>query len=173
MMLELQHYFGALYTDHSVRVVVVNANTLTGTGPAFHLPVPGAGYLRSSRQILERIPTGRWGRPEDIARLRKAMGLDRPLVEQYVTIPVERAMAGVDLSAVLVRADDWRPFPKESGAWRQVPNALSLTRIVCAPVLVLLAVAGAQPVYTWVLVPALLTDAVDGRGIAKALPQKR
>src|ERR1700684_1326905 len=27
----------------------------TGTGPPFHLPVPGAGYLRSSRQVLSRI----------------------------------------------------------------------------------------------------------------------
>jgi len=25
------------------------------TGPAFHLPVPGAGYLRSSRQVLSQI----------------------------------------------------------------------------------------------------------------------
>ena len=30
MMLELQHYFGELYTDHSVRVVV-----LTGAGRGF------------------------------------------------------------------------------------------------------------------------------------------
>ncbi len=53
-------------------------------------------------------------------------------------------------------------YPLRASAWRQVPNALSLTRIVCAPVLVLLAVAEQQPLYTWVLVPALLTDAVDG-----------
>lgn len=53
-------------------------------------------------------------------------------------------------------------YPVRANAWRQVPNALSLTRIVCAPVLVLLAVAEQQPLYTWVLVPALLTDAVDG-----------
>jgi len=49
-----------------------------------------------------------------------------------------------------------------SDAWSQVPNALSATRIACAPLLVLLAVAGAQTAYTWVLVPALLTDAADG-----------
>jgi phosphatidylglycerophosphate synthase len=53
-------------------------------------------------------------------------------------------------------------YPARSGAWRQVPNALSLTRIACAPILVLLAVAGELPAYTWVLVPALLTDALDG-----------
>ncbi len=53
-------------------------------------------------------------------------------------------------------------YPAHSGALRHVPNALSLTRIVCAPVLVLLAVAGAQSLFTWVLVSALLTDALDG-----------
>jgi cardiolipin synthase (CMP-forming) len=53
-------------------------------------------------------------------------------------------------------------YPVRASAWRQVPNALSLTRIVCAPVLVLLAVVDQQPLYTWMLVPALLTDAVDG-----------
>lgn len=46
--------------------------------------------------------------------------------------------------------------------WRHVPNALSAARIACAPVLLLLALAGEQSAYTWVLVPALLTDAVDG-----------
>jgi phosphatidylglycerophosphate synthase len=46
--------------------------------------------------------------------------------------------------------------------WRHVPNALSLVRVACAPVLVWMAVAGEQSIYTWVLVPALLTDAADG-----------
>src|SRR5690606_4755701 len=27
----------------------------TGTGPTFHLPLPGAGYLRSSRRVLHGI----------------------------------------------------------------------------------------------------------------------
>jgi CDP-diacylglycerol--glycerol-3-phosphate 3-phosphatidyltransferase len=52
--------------------------------------------------------------------------------------------------------------PANSAAWRHLPNALSLARIVCAPVLVLMAAAGEQSIYTWVLVPALLTDAADG-----------
>jgi CDP-diacylglycerol--glycerol-3-phosphate 3-phosphatidyltransferase len=52
--------------------------------------------------------------------------------------------------------------PAKATAWRHVPNALSLTRILCAPVLVLMAVMGEQSLYTWVLVPALLTDAADG-----------
>ncbi len=38
-----------------MRFLVYNIRYATGTGPAFHLPVPGAGYLRSSRQVLDRI----------------------------------------------------------------------------------------------------------------------
>jgi phosphatidylglycerophosphate synthase len=52
--------------------------------------------------------------------------------------------------------------PGKPALWRHVPNALSFTRILCAPVLVLMAAAGEQSIYTWVLVPALLTDAADG-----------
>ncbi len=36
-------------------MLVYNIRYATGTGPAFHLPVPGAGYLRSSRKVLEAI----------------------------------------------------------------------------------------------------------------------
>jgi endonuclease/exonuclease/phosphatase family metal-dependent hydrolase len=39
----------------SLRLVVYNIRYATGTGPTFHLPVPGAGYLRSSRKALEGI----------------------------------------------------------------------------------------------------------------------
>lgn len=35
-----------------MRLVVYNIRYATGTGPAFHLPVPGAGYLRSNRRVL-------------------------------------------------------------------------------------------------------------------------
>ena len=38
-----------------VRLLIYNIRYATGTGPAFHLPVPGAGYLRSSRQVLSHI----------------------------------------------------------------------------------------------------------------------
>ncbi len=38
-----------------MRLVVYNIRYATGTGPTFHLPVPGAGYLRSSRKALEGI----------------------------------------------------------------------------------------------------------------------
>jgi endonuclease/exonuclease/phosphatase family metal-dependent hydrolase len=38
-----------------MRILLYNIRYATGTGPAFHLPVPGAGYLRSNRQVLESI----------------------------------------------------------------------------------------------------------------------
>ena len=38
-----------------MRFVLYNIRYATGTGPAFHLPVPGAGYLRSNRRVLEQI----------------------------------------------------------------------------------------------------------------------
>jgi endonuclease/exonuclease/phosphatase family metal-dependent hydrolase len=38
-----------------LRLVVYNIRYATGTGPTFHLPVPGAGYLRSSRRVLDGI----------------------------------------------------------------------------------------------------------------------
>jgi endonuclease/exonuclease/phosphatase family metal-dependent hydrolase len=38
-----------------MRFVLYNIRYATGVGPAFHLPVPGAGYLRSNRRVLERI----------------------------------------------------------------------------------------------------------------------
>src|SRR5438552_4285956 len=41
--------------NQNVRLLIYNIRYATGTGPAFHLPVPGAGYLRSSRQVLSRI----------------------------------------------------------------------------------------------------------------------
>jgi cardiolipin synthase len=45
---------------------------------------------------------------------------------------------------------------------RHVPNALSIARILASPVLVALAAAGNETAFTWVLVPALLSDIADG-----------
>ena len=39
----------------ALRLLLYNIRYATGAGPAFHLPVPGAGYLRSSRSGLEQI----------------------------------------------------------------------------------------------------------------------
>ena len=38
-----------------MRLVVYNIRYATGTGLAFHLPLPGAGYLRTSRRVLRGI----------------------------------------------------------------------------------------------------------------------
>ncbi len=84
-----------------------------------------------------------------------------------------RGKRAILLGLLAVVPDFARPFPVETSrmsspctarhtVWRHVPNTLSLARIVCAPVLVLMAVVGEQSIYTWVLVPALLTDAADG-----------
>lgn len=45
---------------------------------------------------------------------------------------------------------------------RQLPNLLSAVRIAAVPVLVALAAYGLKSAFTWVLVPALLTDVADG-----------
>jgi len=45
---------------------------------------------------------------------------------------------------------------------RHLPNALSTARILAVPVLVWLAYTGRAPAFTWVLVPALLSDIADG-----------
>jgi CDP-diacylglycerol--glycerol-3-phosphate 3-phosphatidyltransferase len=52
-----------------------------------------------------------------------------------------------------------RPHP----AWlRHLPNVLSGGRALAVPVLAALAIAGRETEFTWVLVPALLSDIVDG-----------
>ena len=38
-----------------MRLLVYNIRYATGTGPAFHLPLPGAGYLRSNKRVLTGI----------------------------------------------------------------------------------------------------------------------
>ena len=38
-----------------MRFVLYNIRYATGTGAAFHLPVPGAGYLRSNTRVLDGI----------------------------------------------------------------------------------------------------------------------
>jgi endonuclease/exonuclease/phosphatase family metal-dependent hydrolase len=38
-----------------LRLLIYNIRYATGTGPAFHLPLPGAGYLRSSQRVLDQI----------------------------------------------------------------------------------------------------------------------
>ena len=45
---------------------------------------------------------------------------------------------------------------------RHVPNVLSAARIGAAPALGYFAASGAEQLFTWLLVPALLTDIADG-----------
>ena len=42
-------------TMRDVRLLIYNIRYATGTGPAFHLPFPGAGYLRSNPRVLGQI----------------------------------------------------------------------------------------------------------------------
>jgi hypothetical protein len=52
-----------------MRLLVYNIRYATGTGPSFHLPVPGAGYLRSSRRVLEQITDFIASRDPDVVGL--------------------------------------------------------------------------------------------------------
>jgi cardiolipin synthase len=45
---------------------------------------------------------------------------------------------------------------------RPLPNLISGLRLLAAPVLAWLAIAGAEAAFTWVLIPALLSDIADG-----------
>ena len=45
---------------------------------------------------------------------------------------------------------------------RHLPNALSIARILAAPALVVCAASGNETAFTWILVPALLSDIADG-----------
>lgn len=47
-------YRNTHYTRH-MRLVVYNIRYATGTGAAFHLPLPGMGYLRSNRRVLQGL----------------------------------------------------------------------------------------------------------------------
>jgi hypothetical protein len=38
-----------------MRLLLYNIRYATGTGAAFHLPIPGAGYLRSNPRVLDGI----------------------------------------------------------------------------------------------------------------------
>ena len=52
-----------------MRLVLYNIRYATGTGAAFHLPVPGAGYLRSNPRVLDGITQFIKSRDPDIVGL--------------------------------------------------------------------------------------------------------
>jgi len=51
---------------------------------------------------------------------------------------------------------------RHSRVLRHVPNVLSGVRIAAVPLLAVLAFTGHEAAFTWVLIPALLTDIADG-----------
>ena len=52
-----------------MRLLIYNMRYATGTGAAFHLPLPGAGYLRSNRPVLESITEFIRGADPDVVGL--------------------------------------------------------------------------------------------------------
>jgi endonuclease/exonuclease/phosphatase family metal-dependent hydrolase len=52
-----------------VRLLLYNIRYATGTGPGFHLPLPGAGYLRNTSKQLERITEFIRGQQPDVVGL--------------------------------------------------------------------------------------------------------
>ena len=58
-----------------MRLLLYNIRYATGTGPAFHLPLPGAGYLRSNRRVLAGITDFiRSERPDVVGLIEVDMG---------------------------------------------------------------------------------------------------
>jgi len=53
----------------------------------------------------------------------------------------------------MLRRDPW---------WRHVPNAISTARLLSTPVLLWAAVTHHRPLFTWLLLAALLSDILDG-----------
>lgn len=54
---------GVAAAESPLRLLLYNIRYAAGSGMAFNLPVPGAGYMRSSRNNLDRIT--RWIREQD------------------------------------------------------------------------------------------------------------
>src|SRR4051812_23455361 len=52
-----------------LRLLLYNIRYATGTGPGFHLPLPGAGYLRNTSRNLERLTEFIHGQAPDIVGL--------------------------------------------------------------------------------------------------------
>jgi endonuclease/exonuclease/phosphatase family metal-dependent hydrolase len=52
-----------------LRLLLYNIRYATGTGPGFHLPLPGAGYLRNTSKQLEKITEFIRGQQPDVVGL--------------------------------------------------------------------------------------------------------
>jgi len=93
-----------------VRLIIYNIRYATGTGPAFHLPLPGAGYLRSSRQVLSRITDFIKGQDPDVVGLIEVDtgSIRTGSVNQLV--PIVRKQANAFLAAPRVRGERFHYF---------------------------------------------------------------
>jgi endonuclease/exonuclease/phosphatase family metal-dependent hydrolase len=101
-------------TMPGVRLLLYNIRYATGTGPAFHLPVPGAGYLRSSRQVdTGSIRTGMVNQADFIAR---SLGHYSTFECKYGVssvnqmVPIVRKQANAFLAAPRVRGERFHYF---------------------------------------------------------------
>src|ERR1700677_3434659 len=103
-----------------VRLMIYNIRYATGTGPGFHLPLPGAGYLRSSRQVLSRITEFIRAQDPDVVGL---IEVDTGSIGHYSTyeckygqssvnqlVPIVRKQANAFLAAPRVRGERFHYF---------------------------------------------------------------
>jgi endonuclease/exonuclease/phosphatase family metal-dependent hydrolase len=102
-----------------VRLLIYNIRYATGTGPAFHLPIPGAGYLRSSRQVLSQIvDTGsiRTGMVNQADYIARSLGHYSTFECKYGVssvnqlVPIVRKQANAFLAAPRVRGERFHYF---------------------------------------------------------------
>ena len=88
-----------------MRLLVYNIRYATGTGPAFHLPVPGAGYLRSNRKVLRGITEFiRAERPDVVGLIE----VDTGSINQFM--PIVRKQGNAFLSAPNVHGERFHYF---------------------------------------------------------------
>ena len=77
-----------------MRFLLYNIRYATGTGPAFHLPLPGAGYLRSSARILDDITQFLRAQDPDIVGLLEVDSPPGAGTRLQITLPPGQALAG-------------------------------------------------------------------------------
>ncbi len=88
-----------------MRLLIYNIRYATGTGPSFHLPLPGAGYLRSNRKVLAGITDFiRDEHPDVVGLIEGDTGSINNLV------PIVRKQANAFLSAPHVHGERFHYF---------------------------------------------------------------
>jgi endonuclease/exonuclease/phosphatase family metal-dependent hydrolase len=84
----------------AVRLLIYNIRYATGAGAAFHLPLPGAGYLRSSRRTLERLTEFIKQQDPDVVGL---IEVDTGSIGHYSTYECKYGIASVNQLVPIVR----------------------------------------------------------------------